>query len=159
MGTQRLGGHSVQAEWRSTKKSSEAFPPCEFKKVRVKRKTYGEFRKYDDGTVVYWAFRKANEAVYRENAWAIDMTTFSIIRMLGRPMIGIEVDNGDRWTISFEDFDKNKQRWDYSMKTGTLFGSKGKFGAVQWLVGFEHWDLEKGTVEELEQAIRIRKWK
>lgn len=154
MSTQRLGDHSVQAEWHLSKKR-----PYEFKKVKVRRKTYGEFRRDEDGIVTYWAFRKANEAVYRENAWAIDVTTFSIIRMLGRPDIGIEVDNGDRWFISFEDFDSHKERWDYSMKAGTLHGSKGKFGAVQWIVPFDYWQFQKGTVESFEKAIKIGKWK
>lgn len=154
MAVQHLGNHSVQTEWHSVKNKD-----YQSKKVRVGRKTYGEFRKYLDGSVMYWAFRKANEAVYRENAWAIDFNTVLIIRMLGRADIGIEVDNGDRWTISFDDFDKNKIRWDYSMKTGTLYGSKGKFGALQWLVKFEHWKHTQGTVEEIEKAIRIGKWK
>lgn len=152
--TTKLGDHSVHVEWQSSEKFS-----YQYKTVKRRRRKYGEFRKYGDGSIVYWAFRKANEAVYRENAWAIDVTTLLLLRSVGKPDIGIEVDNGDTWLTSFETFDANKIRWDYSKHVGTLYGSKGKFGAVQWMLKFEHWKYQKGNSQQFEKAIKIGKWK
>lgn len=152
--TQKYGDHSIHMEWQSSEKY-----PYEYRTVKRRRRKYGEFRRYDDGSITYWAFRKANESVYRENAWALDVATFSLIRMFGKPDIGIEVDNGDTWLTTFEVFDANKTRWDYSGHIGTLYGSKGKFGAVQWMLKFEHWQYRRGSSQQFEKAIKIGKWK
>ena len=152
--TIKLGSHSINTEWQVSKCSDYVY-----KNVRIGRKKYGELRKYKSGRVVYWAIRQGSEIVYKENAWAIDMSTFSMLRCLGSPDIGILVDNGDKWIISFENFDKHKIKWDYSDHVGKSIGAKGKLGALQWIVKLNYFLYKKGKPEDMEEAMKIRKWK
>lgn len=152
--TVKYGDHSVHQQWQ--KKVGLDY---EYKVVRRRRYKYGELRKYRSGRVVYWAIRKEDESVYRENAWAIDFSTFQMLRIMNVKNIGILVDNGDKWIIDYEDFDKHKIRWDYSTQVGTLASSKGKMGALQWMVKFEHWVMKRGKPEDVEKVMKVGKWK
>lgn len=152
--TAKFGTHSVHVAWQTSKKLD-----YQFKIVRRRRAIYGEFRKFPDGHVEYWAVRSPEQKVRNvDNGWAIDKATLSLARAYGVTTIGVQVDDGSSYWMSYEDFMTHKVDWNYEGHVGTAPGAKGKVGESQWAVGHSHWQFKMGLPETVMKRVAIGKW-
>ena len=142
--TTKLGDYSVNTDWNPRRGESYLY-----KNVRLKRAKVGEIRKHPDGKIIFWMERKAEELVFIKSEWNISKYIMALLRCTGCTHIGIAVSNGDRWEISYENFEKN--RFDLP--------EKGKFGVSNWFVKLDLWSFTKGAPEDIERAMSIGKWK
>ena len=155
MKTLPFGAHRVSELWVSHKSGLFSH-----KTVTCKKQHYGEFRKYKNGIVIYWAKREPWEVVRKRNAWAIDKATFSLMPVFCAKLIGVMVTNGDRYLMRCEDFARLAETWDYNDHIGESPGAKGRLGAIQWTVPLPEWKQRPGLENEAEDRMMIRKaWK
>jgi hypothetical protein len=129
-------------------------PGYTYKRVRFKRKNYGEIRTYDrDGKKlnIYWAKRKTDEKFHADESWAVDVDTVAALRPYNIAFIGILVEDGTKllapaslFSHSPESKDKGVVIRNYSKH----IGAKGKLGALQYYVPERLFAIAKPPEEE-----------
>jgi len=139
------------------------------RKVVFGRDRRGELRKYKTKLggrplIVYFAERRPDELFRADTSWAIDVSTVTWLKMWGVTHIGVAVTDGTKMLLPASIFDARPlldgvQIRNYSTRTGTAPGAKGKPGALQFYVEERVWSLHRPPVEEraetLAEAMRI----
>lgn len=137
----KMGDHSIHMEWQSKRGKGL------FKHVRKGRLKLGELSKLNDGSIVYWAERKAQELVWCKEGWSFEKSLLVLLRCVGCKTIGVVTEKGDRWTVSYDLFEASKENLDV------------KFGPGKWMLPLEHWEHTPGTPDDIEKMLKVGKWK
>lgn len=105
----------------------------------------------------YWAKRDSSQVFRRENAWAIDYATISLLRTAAVKRIGVrESDTGRTYVTPIETFHAatpGVESINFSDHIGTSEGAKGKKGAKQWVVPMELWTVTSPPPEEMVEGV------
>jgi len=132
--------------------------PCgRFQCAKVKKghNLYGEIRKYPNGMIIYWAFRKPDEVFVEIDAWAVDTETISVMKSRRVTHIGILVTNGDQYLTRIETM-TDKTKGACVLNYSAHRGARGKFGARQWYLPRSQFVVQLAPPETTIQQMKIK---